>query len=194
MCHRLDDEKVRSQVGYLLNSLSNLPVDDEVNFYIFVINGQWDEPLYGMMEKNFATVAKNIGNSAVIARGLDPAAFVAEVQDKYVGHDQDDLWGLLPALLITDRHPDRLDDKAMRLVIPLREADTRCGGWPNFFRLLSDFVQFRSDEFLQHFQKKEDVIGDLNRFIEIKAEFFGIALNVNEIFAWWRERAARQTG
>lgn len=41
-------------MGYLLNSLGSLPVDDEVRFYIFVINGQWQEPLYEMIEQNFA--------------------------------------------------------------------------------------------------------------------------------------------
>ena len=28
-------------MGYVLNQLSNLPVDDNINFYIFVVNGQY---------------------------------------------------------------------------------------------------------------------------------------------------------
>ena len=40
-------------MGYALNELANLPVDENVHFYIFVVNGQYREPLYGMMQQNF---------------------------------------------------------------------------------------------------------------------------------------------
>jgi len=77
---------------FLLNSLANLPVDDEVHFYIFVINGQWQEPLYDLMEQNFARVARSIGDHAVIAKGLDPQAFYGEIEERYFGNDADMLF------------------------------------------------------------------------------------------------------
>lgn len=181
-------------MGYLLNSLANLPVDEDVNFYIFVINGQWQEPLYEMMERNFSQVAKSIGNNAVIAKGLDPKGFCGEVEEKYFGSEAARLFPLLPALLITDAHPDEIDDESLRLIVPLKEAEERFGGWPQFFSQLSDFVQHRDDEFVKRFSKLEDAFDAADRLIEFKPGIFGVSLNVNEIYRWWRKRDAPSRG
>ena len=90
-------------MGYLLNSLGNLPVDDDVKFYIFVINGQYQEPLYGMIEQNFSSIARSIGKHAVIAKGLNPVEWSGDIAEKYLGKDHNDYCMLLPALLVTDR-------------------------------------------------------------------------------------------
>jgi len=142
------------------------------------------------MEQNFARVARSIGDHAVIAKGLDPQAFYGEIEERYFGNDADMLFSLLPALLITDAHPEEITGQSMRLIVPLREAEERFGGWAQFFALLSDFVQFRSDEFVKRFAKLEDVVDAANRFVEIKPGIFGVSINVNEIISWWRRRAA----
>ena len=127
-------------MGYMLNSLGNLPVDDEVRFYVFVINGQWQEPLYGMIEKNFSSIARSIGKHAVIAKGLNPTEWYGEIAETYLGKDHGDYAPLLPALLITNTHPASTSEQSMRLLIPLRDVESRFGGWPQFFSSLSDFL------------------------------------------------------
>jgi hypothetical protein len=102
-------------MGYMLNSLGELPIDEDVSFYIFVIKlGQWDEPLYDMIERNFESVARDIGSHAVIAKGLDPREFYGEVTTRYLGENHAKYFDLLPALLITDVHPDRLEESSLR--------------------------------------------------------------------------------
>jgi hypothetical protein len=177
-------------MGYLLNSLGNLPVDDDVRFYLFVINGQWEEPLYGMIEQNFSSIARSIGKHAVIAKGLNPEEWYGEVAEKYLGKDYGDYFPLLPALLVTDAHPDSVTEKSLRLLVPLREVEDRFGGWPQFFALLSDFVQLRSDDFLKRFHKKEDGMDVANRIVGVKPGAFGISININELVSWWRRRKA----
>lgn len=175
-------------MGYMLNSLGNLPVDDEVRFYIYVINGQWREPLYEVMERNFASVARSIGKSAVIAIGLDPKEWYGEVAEAYLGKDHDDCFQLLPALLITDAHPSQISAESLRLLVPLRDAESRFGGWPQFFSLLTDFVQLKSDEFVKRFEKKEDLISVANSIVDLKPGIFGVSININELVTRWQKR------
>ncbi len=178
-------------MGYMLNSLGNLPVDEDVNFYVFVINGQWQEPLYGMIEQNFSSIARSIGSHAVIAKGLHPAEWYGEVAEKYLGKEHGSYHPLLPALLVTDAHPDEISDKTLRLLVPLQDVESRFGGWNQFFTLLSDFVQMKSDEFVKRFNQKEDAFDTANKIVSLKPGAFGISLNVNELVTWWRRRAQK---
>ncbi len=112
-------------MGYALNELANLPIDDNVHFYIFVVNGQYHEPLYKMIQENFITIAQNIGSNAVIAVGTDPKAFTTQVARKYLGAGNSDnsFVKILPAMLITNAHPDQLTKESVRLIVPLRDAE-----------------------------------------------------------------------
>jgi hypothetical protein len=150
-------------MGYMLNSLGNLPVDQDVKFYIFVIKGQWQEPLYGMIEQNFAMIARSVGQHAVIAKGLNPSHWYGEVATKYLGVEHDKYFGLLPALLITDAHPDSVSEESLRLLVPLKDVESRFGGWNQFFSLLGGFVRLESDVFVKRFQRGEDAVDTINR-------------------------------
>jgi hypothetical protein len=179
------------RMGYALTSLGNLPVDDEVKFYIFAINGQWQEPLYRMIEQNFESIARSIGKHAVIAKGLNPAEWYGEVAERYLGKDHDRYFQLLPALLVTDTHPDRLSDKSVRLLVPLKDIEDRFGGWTQFFTLLSDFVQLKSDEFAKRFERKEDLLNTATKIINVNPGAFGVSINAIELLSWWRRRARK---
>jgi hypothetical protein len=174
-------------MGYLLNSLGNLPIDTEVKFYAFVINGQWEEPLYQVIDQNFSRIAKSIGSHAVIAKGTEPAEWTREVAEEYLGPNHDQYFHLLPALLITDAHPSQVTEKSLRLLIPLRDVEERFGGWNQFFTLLGGFVQGKSDEFVKKFEAR-DLVETVNKIVQVKPAMFGIGLNINELFALWRRR------
>lgn len=57
-------------MGYMLNSLGSLPVDEEVSFYKFVVDGGWHDPATATISGNFGAIARSIGD-AVITKGLD---------------------------------------------------------------------------------------------------------------------------
>jgi hypothetical protein len=177
-------------MGYMLSSLANLPVDDDVRFYVFVINGQWQEPTYTILEQNFTQVAKSIGKSAVIAKGLNPQEWYGQIAETYLGKEHGDLFPLLPALLITDAHPSTIAPESLRLLVPLRDVEERFGGWPQFFSLLTDFVQLKSDTFVQRFQTKESAVDAANSIVELRPGMFGISININELISRWRKRKA----
>ncbi|MGR9058979.1 hypothetical protein ACU8NH_24275 [Rhizobium leguminosarum] len=180
-------------MGYVLNELTNLPIDDKVDFYIFVINGQYREPIYDIIQNNFFEIARSIGSHAVIATGTDPRNFTTSVARKYLGKDNSDssFRSALPALLITNGHPEQLSSESMRLVIPLRDAEKRFGGWHQFFDLLARFVRGESDEFVRRFENQENFLDTANKVVGLKPGIFGISVNINELIDLWNKRRKR---
>ena len=175
-------------MGYMLNSLGNLPIDDKIGFYIFVVNGGWRGGLYDIIERNFANIAKKIGSNAVIAKGLDSEAWSSQIAKKYFGERHGELFHALPALFLTDAHPEKLTRQSLRLIIPLRDVEKRFGDWDSFFGSLSKFAIERDPEFLQRFQDADDAIAAGNRILEIKPNFYGIGINVNALIDRLRAR------
>jgi len=169
-------------------------VDDNVNFYIFVVNGQYREPLYEMVQQNFMEIARSIGNHAIIAVGTDKKQFTTAVAEKYLGSGNSDrsFVAMLPALLITSDHPDLLRKESMRLVVPLRDAEARFGGWQQFFTLLAQFVRGESNEFVRRFDEKENLLDAANKVVSLKLGAFGISLNVNELIDRWSKSRLRR--
>jgi hypothetical protein len=181
-------------MGYALNELANLPVDENIHFYIFVVNGQYREPLYDVVQENFMAIAKSIGSEAVIAVGTEPKSFTSQVAEKIFGKDSDGrFFSLLPALIITNAHPDKLTKDSVRLVVPLRDAEERFGGWPQFFSLLSAYVRGESNEFVKCFQANENLVGALNKIVSLKPGIYGVSININELIKRFSKRRVAKT-
>ena len=83
--------------------------------------------------------------------------------------------------------------ESMRLLVPLRDAEARFGGWQQFFELLAGFVRGESDEFARRFEEKENLLDATNKIINLKPGAFGISLNVNELIDRWNKSRVRRT-
>lgn len=176
-------------MGYVLNQLSNLPVDDNINFYIFVVNGQYRDPLYDVIHANFVQIARDIGNNAVVAMGTDSKAFTTSVARKYLGDGNSDasFTALLPALLITNDHPENLNADSLRLIVPLKHAEANFGNWHQFFDSLAQFVRGENDGFARKFEDKGDLLDASNKVVLLQPNFFGLGVNVNALIEKWRK-------
>jgi len=172
-------------MGYYLNELANLSIDENVHFYIFVVNGQYKEQLYKTVQENFVEIAHSIGSKAVIALGTDPKAFSDSVAKTFLGGTDQSYFAMLPAMVITNTHPKKLTKNSVRLFVPLRDAEARFGGWAQFFSLLSAYARGESDKFLKKFERKEDLVSAANRVISIQPGMFGFSVNVNELVDRW---------
>ena len=177
---------VRKKMGYQLTSLGNLPIENDVDLYIFVVNGNWHGGRYEILEKNFSNIAQQIGARSVIAKGFEENLWSTEICRKYLGKSYDDLFKHLPALLLTDSHPDRIREDSLRLLIPLRNAEERFGDLESFFRSLSKFAKFGNSEFLDNFSDQRDWKRAGNDIIDLKPNFFGIGINLNEFIRRFR--------
>jgi len=168
-------------MGYMLSSLGNLPVQDNISLYIFIVNGRWKGGFNDVIEKNFGALAKEIGPNSVIAKGFDPEAWSDQVCSKYLGKDTSTSSDILPALLLTDAHPEKLTEKSLRLLVPLRDAEKRFGGIEPFFAALADFAKSRNPAFLARFKDKGSLRSKVWSILELKPNFFGFGINLKEL-------------
>lgn len=171
-------------MGYILNQLSNLPIDKNINFYIFLINGEYRNAEYEAIESNFANIARGIGDNAVLAMGTDRKSFTVAVAKKYLGEGNSDrnFVKILPAILITNHHPDKLNDSSLRLIIPLRHICKHYQSWDEFFKSLADFVHGKDDDFVKRFENKNNFLDAINDIALLHPNFFGLGLNLNKVF------------
>jgi hypothetical protein len=190
-------------MGYQVHTIASLPMETNINFYIFVINGGLEDPVYKLLDENFSRLARNIGADSILVKGFD-REFSYQVIDSYFTGFKDSvkksiysdwLLGNLPALLITDCHPsvagDLLDgdrknagkmDKVLRLLIPLRQAIKQSGELELFFRELEAFTQGQNDGFLDKFRNPitlRDMAIDRSDVLLLQPNFFGLGINVN---------------
>jgi hypothetical protein len=170
-------------MGYALSSLGNLPVQDNISLYIFVVGGGWKGELQDAIEQNFMELARRIGPNAVIAKGFDPEMWSQQVCDKYLGKTVQTMIDVLPALLVTDAHPDQLTEHSLRLLVPLRDAQQRFGGIEGFFLALTEFAINRDSSFLSRFEEKPSLGSKAWSVLELKPNFFGFGINIKEVVA-----------
>lgn len=154
-------------MGYKLTSLVNLPFDEKINFYIFSIgDGIWQGGLQEIVNKNFDGIARRIGPNAIIVADLE-FEFHGEVVQKYLGKHHRELKNELPALLITNSHPDKLTDDSLRLLIPLKKADNNYSDINNFFVDIAAYVKGESDDLLKNLEAKNTIISTADGFVKL---------------------------
>lgn len=170
-------------MGYLLKKLGNLPIQDNVNIYIFAIGGSWNGGLIDIINNNYEAIAYAIGEDAILVRGFDEELFGEEVAQKYFGIStrNDDIWKLLPSILITDSHPDRLAEGSLRILFPL---DRIKKNFPSVDQFLSQLVAFARDgdkEFPNSIKEINSLFEAANEVVSLQPNFFGIGLNLNNL-------------
>jgi hypothetical protein len=135
-------------MSYRITRLARLPVDDDVDFYIFCIGDDpWKDGLGAIIRKNFDNLGHEIGPQAVLVGGFDEY-LEGEVVAKYFGDRSEQLVGLMPAILVTNAHPERLDADSLRFVIPLRKAQEQYRVIDDFLADLAAFARGESDRLL----------------------------------------------
>ena len=148
-----------------------------------------------IISKNFKTIARDIGHQAVIAKGFEEPFWSAEIFEKYLGKKYTALFRFLPALLITDSHPERLKPESMRLLIPLQGVEKRFGTFDHFFSSLIRFVKHKDTEFLDRFKDGTNMSHEALEIVELRPNFFGVGINLNrliEIFMNRRKKFGRR--
>jgi hypothetical protein len=119
-------------VGLHVHNLGNLPnTDDGRDFFIYVLDYGWKEPLTDALVANFTNMARMASESrSVVVAGIEPIHFANEVFSWH-GINGEDGEKVLPAILITTLTPSyfrehndeyrrsgEIDDKL--LLIPLK--------------------------------------------------------------------------
>lgn len=92
-------------MGLYVQSLENIPANADRDYFIYLLDYGWDEPIRNALIDNFENMTKEAAkNRAVIIRGTEPIHFENQVFSWHQinGCNANDI---LPALLITNKHP-----------------------------------------------------------------------------------------
>ncbi|EGQ8922570.1 hypothetical protein GJ207_23855 [Vibrio parahaemolyticus] len=178
-------------MGYKLTSLANLPLSEKVDMYVFLIGGdQWQGGIDEIVKTNFDKLATDIGANAVIVGALTED-FHGQVVDKYLGQKCEELIESLPALLLTDTHPDNLSEDSMRLLLPLAKVQDVYPVVNNFLTDLASFARGESDSLLKALEQQvnaSDIANDVVKFnLPVIPGFVSVNLNstVTHLRTWW---------
>ncbi|MBB4255453.1 hypothetical protein [Rhizobium sp. BK008] len=182
-------------MGYYLSSLAELPRDDDVKIYIFVLTDGVRSDLHDALQRNFLAIAKGIGTEAVIATGFDEHLWTEDLMKRYLGDASiAQFYRYLPGVLITDSHPDEITEQSLKIVVPLEVAQKKFGSVDAFFSALIAFAKGRNQEFLGTITSDQsamlNIIAHLNDIVDLKPNFAGLGINLNAAVNKWLNRAA----
>lgn len=114
-------------MGLYVHSLSRLPLELERDYYVYVLDYGWDEPLGQSLHSNFRQMADLAAkNKAIVIAGTDSRAFADEFLSVHVDDPQfswskvngEDGAEVLPALMISTIHPKRFREQAPKYRFP----------------------------------------------------------------------------
>ena len=120
-------------MGLYIQSLEHLPPEANRDYYIYLLDYGWEEPLGEALMKNYSKMAEIAsGNKAVVMRGIQRVHFENQVLSWHHvnGENAEEI---LPAILITNHHPrefrenfgpersEPVDENMKMILIPLKK-------------------------------------------------------------------------
>ena len=102
----------------MVHSLEGIPEEHSRDYFIYLLDYGWKEPLSDALRNNFgkmATLASQKKNAVVIMRTDEGVHFNDEVLSWHnINGDDAEREQLLPAILVTNRHPAEFKKRAQR--------------------------------------------------------------------------------
>jgi len=203
-------------MGLYVHSLDRLPLDLGRDYYLYVLEYGWEEPLGKAIHDNFRRMSDMAAkNKTILVAGTDARAFANEVLSVHFDNEQfsweningEDGEEILPALMIStihprnfqETHPDyRLppigkgvaDEKL--ILIPLRGV---CKDSTEVIALIEKiFRDIATKKKLENFSIAKEIQAGKGRaysdaFI-LKPALWGVGIDLKELTKLWRKRDA----
>ena len=93
-------------MGLYVHSLIELPLDAKRNYYIYLLDYGWSEPLGNALINNFDKMADIASkNNAIVIRSVERGVHFHDEVFSWHGINGEKGDEILPAILVTDRHP-----------------------------------------------------------------------------------------
>ena len=186
----------------MVHSLEGMPEEHHRDYFIYLLDYGWKEPLSAALISNFgkmATLASEKKNAVVIMKTDAGVHFDDEVLSWHnINGDDAEREQLLPAMLITNRHPAEFrrrtlgqiqgDDLKM-ILIPLRK---HCRDTSEVVHLIQRvFAQIKKGEDLDSFkvtnEKKRGLGGALASSIILEPNFAGVGFSFNKLRDYFKK-------
>ena len=165
--------KKKDTMGLWIQSLENVPAEAHRDYYIYLLDYGWSEPLADVLMQNFAKMATLAAeNRAVVIRGTNRVHFEDEVLS-YHNINGEDAEDLLPAILITNRNPhkfkhiyqpgeaDPIENDLRLILIPLKRF---CKTTTEVIQLVERlFTDIKQQKALKDFRIAKEITKDYRR-------------------------------
>lgn len=190
-------------MGLYVQSLENIPeVRVHKDYFIYLLDYGWDEPLGKALTDNYEKMANLAAeNKAVVIRGTHRVHFEDEVLSWH-NINGENAEELLPAILITNRHPKRfkesfeyhnggqIEDELKMIVIPLKKI---CKTTTDVVDLIGKiFTDIKQGKDLNDFKIKKELkkgIGiALADALILEPNFAGMGFSFNKMIDYIRNK------
>ena len=182
-------------MGLYIQSLEHIPLEAKRDYFIYLLDYGWNEPLGEALMKNYekmATIAAE--NKAVVIRGTHRVHFEDEVLSWH-NINGENAEEILPAILITNRHPSKFREsyensrngeieKDLKLIlIPLKKF---CKSTTDVVCLIEKvFNDIKSQKDLNNFRVGKEVRKGFGRALAdaiiLEPNFAGLGFNFNKL-------------
>jgi hypothetical protein len=192
-------------MGLMVHSLEVIPDNIHQDYFIYLLDYGWNEPLSDALRNNFAkmaTLASEKKNAVVIMSTGLGVHFSDEVLSWHnINGDDVENKQLLPAILVTNRHPAEFRKRAMRendkaeenlkmILFPLKKY---CKSTTEVISLIQEiFTSIKLGKDLNNFKiakvKKKGIGGALANSILLEPNFAGIGFSFNKLMTYLKEK------
>jgi len=189
----------------MIHSLEGLPDKHNRDYFIYLLDYGWEEPLSDALRKNFsqmANLASENNNSVVIMGALVGSHFSDEVLSWHsFNGDEVANKQLLPAILVTNRHPaefrkrgmrenERAEDDLKMILFPLKK---HCKNTTEVVSLIQQiFTSIKLGKDLDNFgivhEKKKGIRGAIASSIMLEPNFAGMGFSFNKFISYFKEK------
>lgn len=184
-------------MGLHIHSLDGLNENYERDYYIYLLDYGWNEPISEILRKNFDRMARMSSEhkkSVVIARTPDAVHFNDEVLSWHNINGEDaEKDELLPALMITNRHPAHFrrkhsgefeeDDNFKMIIIPFRKISNDPTEVVNVIDKV--FRDLKEDKDLDEFQIQKELKKGVGRALVdsviLEPNFYGLGFSFKKM-------------
>lgn len=182
-------------MGLVIRTLEDLPETSDREYYIYLLDYGWNEPLDQALKDNFDKIATSVSKhkGVVIRRSEEGIHFTDEVLSWHNINGQDaEKEKLLPAVLITNRSPrifkdledKRRTDKDIRLVlIPLKKFCKTTSDVVNALVKITNDIKEKKDlsDFRVSKELKPGIGNAIVKGIVLEPKLFGMGFSFNKM-------------
>ena len=189
-------------MGLWIQSLENIPAEAKRDYFIYLLDYGWNEPLGEALMKNYEKMASIAAeHKAVVIRGTQRVHFEDEVLSWHHINGED-AENILPAILITNRHPkkfkeshnphksDLVGDDLKMIFIPLKKF---CKTTTEVVSLIEKiFNDIKSGKDLDNFRVGKEMKKGFGKAIAdsiiLEPNFAGMGFSFNKFRDYFRKK------
>jgi hypothetical protein len=187
-------------MGLYVHSLGEIPNGAERAYYVYLLDYGWEEPLGSAVRANLPRMADLASRSdAVVIHGPRGVHFKDEVLSYHRVNGQD-AEGILPAILVTTRHPSTFresfsmlrsdpENRDALLLLPLRKICTSPQDVADLIQRVFEDIKSkkRLSDFQAAKQMRRGVAGALVDAVILQPKLGGIGFDLKKFFTSGRK-------